>query len=253
VLYLKTNILLPSYLAQFFLEWNVWNKRWRENQNTLLVFSNIFPKIVLLWENVKNLGRAGEATHDNKIRRMRFSCWLTKATNTQSEYAILTVFSTTIVKRTRLNIALYIYHLSCYIVVSDMCLKNTLSTVVMPRRHNIYVTRTYVACLVLCFFVTVNWWWIQPAVCSKECHVSPKGATAPTIFFTQTVKLKVQLALYTLQMHMETWKYSAIRANLRSFHYPGKKKLCHHWICDWVGPTACKWGPQLVSTLRKKI
>jgi hypothetical protein len=30
--------------------------------------------------------------HDNIIRRMRFACWITKATDTNSEYVILIAF-----------------------------------------------------------------------------------------------------------------------------------------------------------------
>jgi hypothetical protein len=35
---------------------------------------------------------AQEATRDNKTRRMRFACWITKATDTHSEYLILIAF-----------------------------------------------------------------------------------------------------------------------------------------------------------------
>jgi len=31
---------------------------------------------------------AGQVTDDNTIWRMRIACWITKATNTQSEYVI---------------------------------------------------------------------------------------------------------------------------------------------------------------------
>ena len=34
------------------------------------------------------------ATDDNKTRRMRFTCWITMATGTQSEYVILIASST---------------------------------------------------------------------------------------------------------------------------------------------------------------
>jgi hypothetical protein len=37
------------------------------------------------------LGR--QAAYDNVIRRMRFACWLTKATDTHSECVILIAFS----------------------------------------------------------------------------------------------------------------------------------------------------------------
>ena len=40
----------------------------------------------------KKYGRAREATDDNIIRRMRFACWMTKATDTHSEYVVLTAF-----------------------------------------------------------------------------------------------------------------------------------------------------------------
>jgi hypothetical protein len=33
---------------------------------------------------------AGQATGDNIIRRMRYACWITKTTDTHSEYLILT-------------------------------------------------------------------------------------------------------------------------------------------------------------------
>ena len=35
---------------------------------------------------------AGQATDDNTIRPMRIVCWIIKATDTHSEYAILTAF-----------------------------------------------------------------------------------------------------------------------------------------------------------------
>jgi hypothetical protein len=48
-----------------------------------------FPKSYRLWNNVEKYGRARQATDDNIIRRMRFACWITKATDTHSEYLIL--------------------------------------------------------------------------------------------------------------------------------------------------------------------
>ena len=36
--------------------------------------------------------RTGQATDDNMTLRMRFTHWLTKATNTHSEYVILIAF-----------------------------------------------------------------------------------------------------------------------------------------------------------------
>jgi hypothetical protein len=45
-----------------------------------------------LWDNVKKYIRAREATDDIIIRRMRFARWITKATNTHSEYVTLIAF-----------------------------------------------------------------------------------------------------------------------------------------------------------------
>ena len=42
--------------------------------------------------NVKKYGTAGQITAGNTVRRTRFACWVTNATNTHSEYVILTAF-----------------------------------------------------------------------------------------------------------------------------------------------------------------
>jgi hypothetical protein len=47
------------------------------------MFNMIFSKIVPVMRH---------ATEDNTIRRMRFACWVNKATDTHSEYVILTAF-----------------------------------------------------------------------------------------------------------------------------------------------------------------
>jgi len=64
------------------------------NQNTHFMFNNFFSrKLCCLWDNVGRYYRAGQATDDNIIRRMRTACWIIKATNTYSEYVILIVFN----------------------------------------------------------------------------------------------------------------------------------------------------------------
>ena len=37
-------------------------------------------------------GRIRQATDENTIRRMRIACWIPKATDTDSEYVIITAF-----------------------------------------------------------------------------------------------------------------------------------------------------------------
>jgi hypothetical protein len=41
---------------------------------------------------VEKYGTARQATDGNIIRRMRFACWITKATDTHSEYVIIVAF-----------------------------------------------------------------------------------------------------------------------------------------------------------------
>ena len=60
------------------------------NQNTHLTFSNFLFRNCLVYEIVwEKCGRDGQAIDSNVIRRMRFARWITKATNTHSEYVIL--------------------------------------------------------------------------------------------------------------------------------------------------------------------
>jgi hypothetical protein len=60
----------------------------------IFIFGNSFPprKLCRLWYNVEKHGRARQATDDNIIWRMRFAYWITKATDTRSEYVTLTAF-----------------------------------------------------------------------------------------------------------------------------------------------------------------
>jgi hypothetical protein len=71
---------------------NVSDKSCRENQNTHFMFNNFFPKSCRLCDNVEKYGTARQATDDNIIRRMRFACWITKATETHSDYVTLIAF-----------------------------------------------------------------------------------------------------------------------------------------------------------------
>ena len=57
---------------------------------THVLCSVTFPrKSCLLWDNVEKCERAGQATDGNITWRMRFACWVTKATGTHYEYVIL--------------------------------------------------------------------------------------------------------------------------------------------------------------------
>ena len=50
------------------------------------------PENCAVYEIMEEYGRAQQATDDNIMWHMRFACWITKATNTPSEYAIHIAF-----------------------------------------------------------------------------------------------------------------------------------------------------------------
>jgi hypothetical protein len=59
----------------------------------ILCSITFFRKSCRLWDNVeKYVATARQATDDNRIRRMRFAWWITKATDTYWEYVILIAF-----------------------------------------------------------------------------------------------------------------------------------------------------------------
>jgi hypothetical protein len=64
---------------------------------------------------------AGQATDDNIIRRMHFACWITKATDTHSEYVIRIAFPwQQWLCKCVLMLRLYVHCLSCYVVCELM-------------------------------------------------------------------------------------------------------------------------------------
>jgi len=91
---------------------NVSEKFVGKNQYTYFVFSNFFPNVVHLI-NMEKYVRARQATNDTIICRTRFVCLIPKATDTHSEYVILTAFPQQAVSGRRRNIMLYVHCLSC--------------------------------------------------------------------------------------------------------------------------------------------
>jgi hypothetical protein len=58
---------------------------------------------------VEKYGTARQVTDDNIIRRMRFACWITKATDTNSEYVIFIAFARQQWLRERASMLRYAY------------------------------------------------------------------------------------------------------------------------------------------------
>jgi len=91
---MKASVHLWSYLAHC-LEWKMFQTKVVEKIKTHFTFNiSFFPlKSCRLWDNVEKRFRAGQATDDNIIWRVGFACWVPKATNTHSDYVILSAFS----------------------------------------------------------------------------------------------------------------------------------------------------------------
>ena len=86
---MKTDIHFWAYLAQFFLEWKIFQIKVVEEIKTHILYSvTFFLKTYRFWDNVEKYGRARQAMDDNIMRRTHFACWITKSTETYSEYVI---------------------------------------------------------------------------------------------------------------------------------------------------------------------
>ena len=89
---MNTDIHLWWYLNEFFVEREIFQKNLVEKIKTnISCLKTFFRKQFLSCDNFEKYGRDRQATHDNITRRMRFACRITMATNTHSEYLILTV------------------------------------------------------------------------------------------------------------------------------------------------------------------
>jgi hypothetical protein len=67
---MKTNKRLWSYLAQFFLEWEVFQTEVVDETKIHFTFNNFFWKSCHLRDNVKKYGGVGQVTDDSTARAL---------------------------------------------------------------------------------------------------------------------------------------------------------------------------------------
>jgi hypothetical protein len=104
------------HLAQFFLELKMFRTKVVEKIKTLTLCSvTLFRNSCRFSDNVDNYDRTRQATGDKIIGRMRIACCITKAADTLRMYNSYWFFTTTMVTRTRIIVALYVCCLSCFI------------------------------------------------------------------------------------------------------------------------------------------
>jgi hypothetical protein len=75
---MKTYVHLWQYLAEFFLEYKMFQIKCEEKTLTHI-----------LWDNVENYGMVGLAAKEDKILPMRCACWLYRAIDTHPEFVIM--------------------------------------------------------------------------------------------------------------------------------------------------------------------
>jgi hypothetical protein len=79
------------------------------------MFTNFFLENHAVYNYVEKYGWRAQATDGSILRRMRIECWMTKATNTVTEYVILIAFPRQQCLRERASVLLlYVRCLSCY-------------------------------------------------------------------------------------------------------------------------------------------
>jgi len=88
-MYICDNISLTSSQNEKCSRQQLYSK----SKHTIYVPQRVFRKSCRLWKNVGKYDTGGQATDDNIVRRMRFTCRMTKATNTHSEYITPVAFS----------------------------------------------------------------------------------------------------------------------------------------------------------------
>jgi hypothetical protein len=91
---MKTNIHFLLYLAQFFLEWKLFQIKVVEKIKTHILCSITPPlqKLCCLWDNVEKYCIDRQATDDNILWHMCIACWITKSAYTHSDSVIFVAF-----------------------------------------------------------------------------------------------------------------------------------------------------------------
>jgi hypothetical protein len=108
------------YLAEFFLEWEIFEMKVLEKTKTDVLCSISFSnKSCRFWDNVENYIGIRETTEKN-ILRMRFADWIPKAKNTLRIYNTLCFSTAKTFTRKSLSIMLYVFCLSCVLCNRDI-------------------------------------------------------------------------------------------------------------------------------------
>ena len=116
VLYMKTNVHFWSYLARFFLEWEMFQSKVVEKIKTHILWSVtlFFFKLAvyeIMWQNIAEPGRS-----QMTIWRTRIACRIPKTINTLRIFNTYSFSTAIVVTRKHINITL---GLSCSILLQN--------------------------------------------------------------------------------------------------------------------------------------
>jgi len=80
------------------------------------MFNNVFKNLCLFWVNVEKYIIARQAKDYNKILRLQYTCWITKATDSNSEYVtLITLPRQHWLRECASVLHLYVHWMSCHI------------------------------------------------------------------------------------------------------------------------------------------
>ena len=106
----RLNVHLWQYLAEFFLEWEIFQTKVVEKIKTHSLCSVTFVrKSFRLWDNVDKYCRAGQATEGNMVHA---HCMLDTQGYKHTQHRICNSYCfsiATVVARTRLHVTLYVH------------------------------------------------------------------------------------------------------------------------------------------------
>ena len=155
---MKTGLPFRSHLAQFLLEWNMFQTKVVQKIKTHILCSTTFFSenltiYEIMWKNILGPGRPQMTTW-----HMRIACWIPKARNTHTGCVILIAFPQQQLLHNRSSVLHY-----TYIACVAYCYGR------WPYWHHWALNRQLIKYI---FFIQVTWHFEEPKWHSRQCNYS---------------------------------------------------------------------------------
>jgi hypothetical protein len=174
-----------------------------------------------LWYNVEKYGRTGQATDDNIMRRMRFACCVTKATDTHSDYVTLIAFARQQWLHQHASMLAYTY-VACLVLFSFLLF------IIASHFKNVSLV------WLLYYVVTIERIFsfrfrrvrltrekrLLPSVCMSACIIAaPTGRIFPKLWYWGLLRKSFEKVQISLKSIKNTWRlrYVYIVINTKYF------------------------------------